>query len=64
MGYEFQTLGLHKKRVVGDDTTNFWRCRVIGPRKESFLVGYLIPNTQLFFGERILINNRHLLLEE
>lgn len=62
--YEFQTLGLHKKRVVGDDTTNFWRCRVIGPRKESFLVGYLIPNTQLFFGERILINNRHLLLEE
>ncbi|OOF65217.1 MobH family relaxase [Rodentibacter pneumotropicus] len=62
--YEFQALGLHKKRITGDDSTNFWRCRVIGPRKDSFLVGYLIPNTQLFFGEKILINNRHLLLEE
>ncbi|PJG84828.1 MobH family relaxase [Conservatibacter flavescens] len=62
--YEFQELGLHKKRIIGDDSTNFWRCKVIGPRKDSFLVGYLVPDTKLFFGEKLLINNRHLLLEE
>ena len=62
--YEFQSLGLHRKRIIKDDTVNFWRCKVIGPKKESFLVGYLVPNTQLFFGDKILINNRHLLLEE
>lgn len=62
--YEFQALGLHRKRILENDTTNFWRCRVLGPRKESFLVGYLIDNTKLFFGDKILINNRHLLLEE
>lgn len=62
--YEFQALGLHRKRIIKDDTVNFWRCKVIGPKKESFLVGYLVPNTRLFFGDKILINNRHLLLEE
>lgn len=62
--YEFQSLGLHRKRIIKDDTVNFWRCKVIGPKKESFLVGYLVPNTRLFFGDKILINNRHLLLEE
>ncbi|OZN25720.1 relaxase [Actinobacillus seminis] len=62
--YEFQALGLHRKRIIKNDTINFWRCKVIGPKKESFLVGYLVPNTRLFFGDKILINNRHLLLEE
>lgn len=62
--YEFQALGLHKKKIIGNDSTNFWRCRVIGPRKNSFLVGYLVPNPKLFFGDKVLINNRHLSLEE
>ncbi len=62
--YEFQALGLHKKKIIGNDSTNFWKCRVIGPRKNSFLVGYLVPNPKLFFGDKILINNRHLSLEE
>ncbi|MFZ7231086.1 MobH family relaxase [Avibacterium avium] len=62
--YEFQALGLHRKRMIKDDTTNFWRCKVIGPKKSSFLTGYLVPNTKLFFGDKILINNRYLSLDD
>lgn len=31
--YEFQALGLHRKRIIKNDTINFWRCKVIGPKK-------------------------------
>lgn len=62
--YEFQSLGLHRKRIIKDDTVNFWRCKVMGPKKSSFLTGYLVPNTKLFFGNKILINNRYLSLDD
>ncbi|WP_245872593.1 conjugal transfer nickase/helicase domain-containing protein [Avibacterium endocarditidis] len=31
--YEFQALGLHRKRVIKDDSVNFWRCYVIYPNE-------------------------------
>ncbi|PJG82590.1 MobH family relaxase [Caviibacterium pharyngocola] len=66
--YAFQALGLHKKRIISDknkqDSVNFWCCSVIGPRKSSRLTGYLIPNTELFLGSKVLLPNQRLTLIE
>ncbi|MDG2961684.1 MobH family relaxase [Exercitatus varius] len=66
--YDFQDLGLHKKCIITDknkqDSVNFWCCSVIGPRKNSRLVGYLIPNTEVFFGKKVLLPNQRLTLIE
>ncbi|HHE9423503.1 TPA: MobH family relaxase [Haemophilus influenzae] len=63
--YSFQDLKLHKKyRQSNNDSINFWRCKVIGPRKTSQLIGYLIDKTDYFFGNRIPIDNLHLSLIE
>ncbi|MGX2950657.1 MobH family relaxase [Ursidibacter sp. B-7004-1] len=66
--YKFQDLGLHTtKNVVikgKADTVNFWRCAVAGPRKTSYLIGYLIKDTRLFFGDKILLNNLCLTLQK
>lgn len=66
--YKFQELGLHTPRNVvingKSDTVNFWRCAVIGPRKTSYLIGYLIKDTHLFFGDTVLLNNLCLTLQK
>ena len=63
--YSFQDLKLHKKyRQSNNDSINFWRCKVIGPRRTSQLIGYLIDKTDYFFGNRIPIDNLHLSLIE
>ncbi|AGI33079.1 MobH family relaxase [Mannheimia haemolytica] len=66
--YDFQGLGLHslKKTMTNGkpDTINFWKCDVIGPRKTSSLTGYLIKNTHLLFGDKMLLNNHCLTLQE
>lgn len=63
--YSFQELKLHKKyRQSNNDSINFWRCKVIGPRRTSQLIGYLIDKTDYFFGNRIPIDNLHLSLIE
>lgn len=63
--YNFQELKLHKKyRQSNNDSINFWRCKVIGPRRTSQLIGYLIDKTDYFFGNRIPIDNLHLSLIE
>ncbi|TYG35274.1 relaxase [Lonepinella koalarum] len=66
--YDFQDLGLHKKYIITDknkqDSVNFWRCSIIGPRKNSRLVGYLIPNTEIFWGNKVLLPNQRLTLIE
>ncbi|MDE8035214.1 TraI domain-containing protein [Actinobacillus equuli subsp. equuli] len=66
--YKFQDLGLHTQRNVvirgKVDTVNFWRCTVMGPRKTSYLIGYLIKDTRLFFGDRVLLNNLCLALQK
>lgn len=66
--YKFQELGLHTPRNVvingKSDTINFWRCTVIGPRKTSYLIGYLIKDTHLFFGDTVLLNNLCLTLQK
>lgn len=61
--YSFQDLKLHKRyRQSNNDSVNFWRCKVVGPRKTSQLIGYLIEKTDYFFGNRVLIDNLHLSL--
>jgi len=63
--YAFQDLKLHKKyHLLNKDSQNFWKCSVAGPRKSSKLVGYLIKDTEYFFGNQILIDNLHLTLIE
>ncbi|QEB31462.1 relaxase [Mannheimia haemolytica] len=66
--YDFQGLGLHslKKTMTNGkpDTINFWKCDVSGPRKTSSLTGYLIKNTHLLFGDKMLLNNHCLTLQE
>ena len=63
--YAFQDLKLHKKyHLPNKDSQNFWKCSVAGPRKSSKLVGYLIKDTEYFFGNQILIDNLHLTLIE
>lgn len=63
--YSFQDLKLHKKyHQSNNDSINFWRCKVIGPRRTSQLIGYLIDKTDYFFGNRIPIDNLHLSLIE
>ena len=63
--YSFQDLKLHKKyRQSNNDSINFWRCKVIGPRRTSQLIGYLIDKIDYFFGNRIPIDNLHLSLIE
>ncbi|HDZ6793798.1 TPA: helicase/relaxase domain-containing protein, partial [Mannheimia haemolytica] len=66
--YDFQGLGLHslKKTMTNGkpDTINFWKCDVIGPRKTFSLTGYLIKNTHLLFGDKMLLNNHCLTLQE
>ncbi|AIZ79131.1 MULTISPECIES: MobH family relaxase [Pasteurellaceae] len=66
--YRFQDLGLHTPKNVmrkgKPDSINFWRCAVAGPRKTSYLTGYLIKDTRLFFGDKILLNNLCLTLQE
>nr|WP_233117161.1 helicase/relaxase domain-containing protein [Aggregatibacter actinomycetemcomitans] len=63
--YAFQDLKLHKKyHLPNKDSQNFWKCSVIGPRKSSKLVGYLIEDIEYFFGNQILIDNLHLTLME
>ena len=63
--YSFQDLKLHKKyRQSNNDSINFWRCKVIGPRRTSQLIGYLIDKTDYFFGNRVPIDNLHLSLIE
>lgn len=63
--YSFQDLKLHRKyRQSNNDSVNFWRCKVVGPRKTSHLIGYLIDKTDYFFGNRIPIDNLHLSLIE
>ncbi|MGR3807741.1 MobH family relaxase [Pasteurella testudinis] len=66
--YAFQTLGYHKKRPLPDkqDSVNFWKCSIVGPRKSSYLIGYLIPDAGIFFQDkRLLLNNQRLkILEE
>ena len=61
--YSFQELKLHRKyRLSNNDSVNFWRCNVVGPRKISQLIGYLIDDPKYFFGNQILIDNLHLSL--
>ncbi|SMB85268.1 integrating conjugative element relaxase, PFL_4751 family [Pasteurella testudinis DSM 23072] len=62
--YDFQALRFHKKRPLPDkqDSVNFWKCSVIGPRKSSYLIGYLIPDIRSFFGDKVLLNNQRLIL--
>lgn len=66
--YDFQGLGIHlpKNTIINGkpDTINFWKCDVIGPRKTSSLTGYLIKNTRLFFGDKVLLNNHCLTLQK
>lgn len=66
--YAFQALGLHSLRHITingkPDTVNFWKCDVIGPRRTSSLTGYLIKNTRLLFGDRMLLNNHCLNLQK
>ncbi|SQE31187.1 Predicted HD-superfamily hydrolase [Mannheimia haemolytica] len=66
--YDFQGLGIHspKNMIINGkpDTINFWKCDVIGPRKTSSLTGYLIKNTRLFFGDKVLLNNHCLTLQK
>ncbi|MCU9999560.1 DNA-binding domain-containing protein [[Pasteurella] aerogenes] len=66
--YKFQDLGLHTPRNVvikgKADTVNFWRCAVAGPRKTSYLIGYLIKDTRLFFGDKVPLNNLCLTLQK
>ena len=63
--YSFQDLKLHKKyHQSNNDSINFWRCKVIGPRRTSQLIGYLIDKTDYFFGNRVPIDNLHLSLIE
>ncbi|AAP95782.1 hypothetical protein HD_0898 [[Haemophilus] ducreyi 35000HP] len=63
--YAFQDLKLHKRyHLPNKDSQNFWKCSVIGPRKSSKLVGYLIKDTEYFFGKQVLIDNLHLTLIE
>ena len=63
--YSFQDLKLHRKyRQSNNDSVNFWRCKVVGPRKTSHLIRYLIDKTDYFFGNRIPIDNLHLSLIE
>lgn len=63
--YSFQDLKLYRKyRQSNNDSVNFWRCKVVGPRKTSHLIGYLIDKTDYFFGNRIPIDNLHLSLIE
>ncbi|MFZ7277014.1 MobH family relaxase [Avibacterium endocarditidis] len=59
----FQNLGIHKRQHMEDDSRNIWECKVIGPNKHSFLSGYLIEDTSLFFGDKILLNNQWLKLQ-
>ncbi|MCW9718513.1 MobH family relaxase [Avibacterium sp. 21-599] len=59
----FQNLGIHKRQHMEDDSRNIWECKVIGPNKHSFLNGYLIEDTRLFFGDKILLNNQWLKLQ-
>ncbi|HDZ3636357.1 TPA: DNA-binding domain-containing protein, partial [Mannheimia haemolytica] len=66
--YDFQGLGIHSPKNTmtngKPDTINFWKCDVIGPRKTSSLTGYLIKNTRLFFGDKVLLNNHCLTLQK
>ncbi|QLB12803.1 integrating conjugative element relaxase (TIGR03760 family) [Bisgaardia hudsonensis] len=66
--YKFQDLGLHTPKNVmikgKPDSINFWRCAVTGPRKTSYLTGYLIKDTSLFFGDKVLLNNLCLTLQK
>ena len=63
--YGFQDLKLHKKyHQSNKDSVNFWRCKVVGPRKTSQLIGYLVDKTDYFFGSKIPIDNLHLSLIE
>ncbi|XGW41693.1 conjugal transfer nickase/helicase domain-containing protein [Haemophilus influenzae] len=63
--YSFQDLKLHKKyHQSNKDSVNFWRCKVVGPRKTSQLIGYLVDKTDYFFGSKIPIDNLHLSLIE
>lgn len=66
--YDFQALGLHSPKnttINGKpDTVNFWKCDVIGPRRTSSLTGYLIKNTSLLFGDKMLLNNHCLTLQK
>ncbi len=47
--YEFQALGLHRKRIIKDDTTNFWRCKVIGPKKSFIFVRVSYSKYEVIF---------------
>ena len=63
--YSFQDLKLHKKyHLSNKDSVNFYRCKVVGPRKTSQLIGYLVDKTDYFFGSKIPIDNLHLSLIE
>lgn len=63
--YSFQDLKLHRKyHRENNDSVNFWRCNVFGPRKTSKLIGYLIDDPKVFFGSQVLIDNFHLSLVE
>ena len=63
--YSFQSLQLHRKyHRTNNDSVNFWKCEVYGPRKSSKLVGYLIEKPEYFFGKQILVDNFHLSLIE
>lgn len=63
--YSFQDLKLHRKyHRKNNDSVNFWKCNVFGPRKTSKLIGYLIDEPKYFFGNQVLLNNFHLSLIE
>lgn len=60
---QFQELDIHKRRYTKDDSFNIWKCSVVGPHRQSKLNGYLIEDTKMLFGDKILINNQWLKLE-
>lgn len=59
----FQMLGIHRRQHTEDDSRNIWKCSVTGPNKKSELSGFLIQDTQLLIGEKMLLNNQWLTLQ-